>query len=66
MHSCWKRTPQNRPTFTDLCKSLDKLVENVSQYLSLENIEIPFNLDDAKRCKQSNCDNDKKPNIEMS
>lgn len=66
MNSCWKTNPKNRPTFTDLYKSLDKLLENVSQYLSLENIEIPFNFDDAKLCKQSSCDSDAKPNNEVS
>lgn len=66
MLSCWMTSPKNRPTFTELYKSLDKLLENVSQYLNLENIEIPFNFDDAKLCKQSNCDSDIKPYIEVS
>jgi hypothetical protein len=39
MQNCWKASPKNRPTFTEICKSLEGLLENVSQYLQLENLE---------------------------
>lgn len=37
MYSCWNMRPQNRPTFTELKQSLDKLLSNYSEnkYLNL-------------------------------
>lgn len=40
MYSCWNLRPQNRPTFTELKQSLDKLLSNYSEnkYLNLYEI----------------------------
>lgn len=35
MSSCWRPFPKERPNFTDLCSSLDRLLENESDYLTL-------------------------------
>lgn len=35
MLSCWKKNPKERPNFTELRLNIDKLLENVSDYLHL-------------------------------
>lgn len=36
MVSCWKLSPKERPTFTELKISLENLLENVGDYLHLD------------------------------
>lgn len=55
MMSCWRESPKNRPTFTELCKSLEVLLEDVSQYLQIETIEQPKNYDFKINKCQSSC-----------
>lgn len=35
MQNCWKKVPKERPTFTEIRNYLDKLLENVGDYLHL-------------------------------
>lgn len=36
MSNCWKKFPKDRPTFTELRIALEKLLENVGDYLHLD------------------------------
>ncbi|NP_001034536.1 receptor tyrosine kinase Torso-like protein [Tribolium castaneum] len=59
MLNCWKECPKNRPTFTELSKSLEGLLENVAQYLQIENVEQTLNHEIKKvipgRITQKSC-----------
>ncbi|KAJ8925385.1 hypothetical protein NQ315_009216 [Exocentrus adspersus] len=39
MSKCWKATPKERPTFTELRKALDDTLETISHYLDLNTSE---------------------------
>lgn len=36
MQLCWKEVPRERPTFAGLRKILEKLMEDETQYISLD------------------------------
>ena len=42
---CWKMSPENRPTFRELCSSVSKFIECIAGYL-----EIGFNPFTATAC----------------
>ena len=39
MMQCWKMSPEDRPTFKEICSNVSKFIERVAGYL-----EIGFNL----------------------
>lgn len=48
MLNCWKKSPKERPTFTEIKDSLEKLLEKVSDYLH-------FDLTSCRDMKDSRC-----------
>ncbi|XP_044263807.1 tyrosine-protein kinase receptor torso-like [Tribolium madens] len=55
MLSCWRESPKNRPTFTELCRSLEGLLENVSQYLKIENVDQTYKKAVPIKINQKTC-----------
>ena len=35
MKQCWKTTPEDRPTFKELCSTLSKSIERIAGYLQI-------------------------------
>ena len=35
MRQCWQMTPGERPTFSELCLKVSKLIENIAGYLQM-------------------------------
>ncbi|XP_063904134.1 tyrosine-protein kinase receptor torso isoform X2 [Zophobas morio] len=56
MQSCWKASPKNRPTFTDLRKLLEDLLENVSHYLRVENADLLVSCGDNTKLNSNKSD----------
>ena len=54
MLKCWELSPESRPTFSLLVRSLSKFLDNMAGYMDIGNIKGVQNVDDSGDTSKNN------------